>query len=362
MLERDLETILNDQAPAHQTAVRAQPHLLAAAYQAFCAVEPQVAQVRDHAKERAQQAGQPLRVLILGCGPALTAAPALAQEHEGLAVEAVHPKDVVAAPGDYVRAGDHVLVMSLCPGVAKAQELHAGALAQLASVAGADVVALAACTTSEGALATYAREHEVPFMALPASEHAQEQLPARFITPLYLALLAFDTHTPPQREARMHEVKRMVESVVMREDDIARLAQDTTARYVFWGTGAQAGVATYASHIAAKLLGDHFTFTVNTTHELEVSDSLGDDACVIAFIPTAHAARHEDLAVLDRIHQKGSAARVIAVQQDFTPRYSGESFSFDGFSQLHEGYLSISYSLVAYMFLALLAQVVARRA
>lgn len=141
----------------------------------------------------------------------------------------------------------------------------------------------------------------------------------------------------------------MGEEVVAREEEIASMLAGDFNRVTYLGSGSFVGLAQESQlkilELAHGLVATSWDSCMGYRHGPK--SFVDDKTLVFVFMNNDEYTRQYDLDILNEINGDEIAQKTVAIQQDLTPAFEGESFTFAGREALPEGYLALPFVMFA---------------
>lgn len=255
--------------------------------------------------------------------------------------------DIVSAPRDFLRADDPTLVVSFARSGNSPESLAA---VNVCKTLVKNVKFLNITCAPEGKLAVESADDPDAYTILiPRANDGGFAMTGSYSCMTLISTLIFDTASLEQKAAWVETMAKMGEEVIEREQQIADYLAGDFNRVTYLGSGSFGGLAQEAQlkilELAHGLVATSFDTSMGYRHGPK--SFVDDKTLVFVFVNNDAYTRQYDLDILHEIGGDEIAQHTIAVQQAGDTVYEGESFTFEGYDELPEGYLALPFVMVA---------------
>ena len=350
MFEKDLEELKGLGADITTAEIKQQPELWEDAYQIYqdnkAAIEELLASARAMGDGR-------LTVVFTGAGTSDyvgdTVAPYLrrAGNADLYDFKPIATTDIVSAPLDFLRAEDPTLLVSFARSGNSPESLAA---VEVARTVVKNIKFLNITCAPEGRLAVEsADDPDALTLLIPRANDKGFAMTGSYSCMALLSTLIFDSASDEQKLAWVNAAAAMGRDVIAREDEVAAFLAGDFNRVTYLGSGAFGGLAQEAQlkilELAHGLVATSFDTSMGYRHGPK--SFVDDKTLVFVFVNNDAYTRQYDLDILHEIDGDGIAQKTIAVQQDVSPAFEHEAFTFAGHEALPEAYLALPFVMVA---------------
>jgi tagatose-6-phosphate ketose/aldose isomerase len=255
--------------------------------------------------------------------------------------------DIVSAPLDFLRAADPTIFVSFARSGNSPESLAAVERARQVTD---DIRFLNITCAPEGKLAVQAADDPSALtILLPGANDQGFAMTGSFSCMALMAMLVFDPASDAQKKAWVDQISAMGREVISREGEVAEFLAGDYTRLTYLGSGSLGGLTREAQlkvlELAAGKMATSFDTSMGYRHGPK--SFVDPKTLVFVFVSNDAYTRQYDLDILHEIDGDGIAQRTIAVQQAGDTSFAHESFTFDGYEPLPEGYLALPYVMVA---------------
>lgn len=350
MFEKDLEELKGLGADITTAEIKQQPELWEDTYQIYqdnkAAIEELLASARAMGDGR-------LTVVFTGAGTSDyvgdTVAPYLrrAGNTDLYDFKPIATTDIVSAPLDFLRAEDPTLLVSFARSGNSPESLAA---VEVARTVVNNIKFLNITCAPEGRLAVEsADDPDALTLLIPRANDKGFAMTGSYSCMALLSTLIFDAASDEQKLAWVNAAAAMGRDVIAREDEVAAFLAGDFNRVTYLGSGAFGGLAQEAQlkilELAHGLVATSFDTSMGYRHGPK--SFVDDKTLVFVFVNNDAYTRQYDLDILHEIDGDGIAQKTIAVQQDVSPAFEHEAFTFTGHEALPEAYLALPFVMVA---------------
>lgn len=350
MFEKDLEELKGLGADITTAEIKQQPELWEDTYQIYqdnkAAIEELLASARAMGDGR-------LTVVFTGAGTSDyvgdTVAPYLrrAGNTDLYDFKPIATTDIVSAPLDFLRAEDPTLLVSFARSGNSPESLAA---VEVARTVVNNIKFLNITCAPEGRLAVEsADDPDALTLLIPRANDKGFAMTGSYSCMALLSTLIFDAASDEQKLAWVNAAAAMGRDVIAREDEVAAFLAGDFNRVTYLGSGAFGGLAQEAQlkilELAHGLVATSFDTSMGYRHGPK--SFVDDKTLVFVFVNNDAYTRQYDLDILYEIDGDGIAQKTIAVQQDVSPAFEHEAFTFTGYEALPEAYLALPFVMVA---------------
>ncbi|MBM6953855.1 SIS domain-containing protein [Enorma phocaeensis] len=350
MFEKDLEELKGLGADITTAEIKQQPELWEDTYQIYqdnkAAIEELLASARAMGDGR-------LTVVFTGAGTSDyvgdTVAPYLrrAGNTDLYDFKPIATTDIVSAPLDFLRAEDPTLLVSFARSGNSPESLAA---VEVARTVVKNIKFLNITCAPEGRLAVEsADDPDALTLLIPRANDKGFAMTGSYSCMALLSTLIFDAASDEQKLAWVNAAAAMGRDVIAREDEVAAFLAGDFNRVTYLGSGAFGGLAQEAQlkilELAHGLVATSFDTSMGYRHGPK--SFVDDKTLVFVFVNNDAYTRQYDLDILHEIDGDGIAQKTIAVQQDVSPAFEHEAFTFAGHEALPEAYLALPFVMVA---------------
>lgn len=255
--------------------------------------------------------------------------------------------DIVSAPRDFLRAEDPTLLVSFARSGNSPESLAA---VEVARKFVKNIKFLNITCAPEGKLAVQsADDPDALTLLIPRANDKGFAMTGSYSCMTLLSTLIFDSADLAIKEAWVKQAAEMGEEVVAREEEIASMLAGDFNRVTYLGSGSFVGLAQESQlkilELAHGLVATSWDSCMGYRHGPK--SFVDDKTLVFVFMNNDEYTRQYDLDILNEINGDEIAQKTVAIQQDLTPAFEGESFTFAGREALPEGYLALPFVMFA---------------
>ena len=255
--------------------------------------------------------------------------------------------DIVSAPRDFLRAEDPTLLVSFARSGNSPESLAA---VEVARKFVKNIKFLNITCAPEGKLAVQsADDPDALTLLIPRANDKGFAMTGSYSCMTLLSTLIFDSADLATKEAWVKQAAEMGEEVVAREEEIASMLAGDFNRVTYLGSGSFVGLAQESQlkilELAHGLVATSWDSCMGYRHGPK--SFVDDKTLVFVFMNNDEYTRQYDLDILNEINGDEIAQKTVAIQQDLTPAFEGESFTFAGREALPEFYLALPFVMFA---------------
>ena len=255
--------------------------------------------------------------------------------------------DIVSAPRDFLRAEDPTLLVSFARSGNSPESLAA---VEVARKFVKNIKFLNITCAPEGKLAVQsADDPDALTLLIPRANDKGFAMTGSYSCMTLLSTLIFDSADLATKDAWVKQAAEMGEEVVAREEEIASMLAGDFNRVTYLGSGSFVGLAQESQlkilELAHGLVATSWDSCMGYRHGPK--SFVDDKTLVFVFMNNDEYTRQYDLDILNEINGDEIAQRTVAIQQDLTPAFEGESFTFAGREALPERYLALPFVMFA---------------
>ncbi|WP_286684573.1 SIS domain-containing protein [Collinsella sp. UBA1693] len=255
--------------------------------------------------------------------------------------------DIVSAPRDFLRAEDPTLLVSFARSGNSPESLAA---VEVARKFVKNIKFLNITCAPEGKLAVQsADDPDALTLLIPRANDKGFAMTGSYSCMTLLSTLIFDSADLATKEAWVKQAAEMGEEVVAREEEIASMLAGDFNRVTYLGSGSFVGLAQESQlkilELAHGLVATSWDSCMGYRHGPK--SFVDDKTLVFVFMNNDEYTRQYDLDILNEINGDEIAQKTVAIQQDLTPAFEGESFTVAGREALPEGYLALPFVMFA---------------
>lgn len=255
--------------------------------------------------------------------------------------------DIVSAPRDFLRAEDPTLLVSFARSGNSPESLAA---VEVARKFVKNIKFLNITCAPEGKLAVQsADDPDALTLLIPRANDKGFAMTGSYSCMTLLSTLIFDSADLATKEAWVKQAAEMGEEVVAREEEIASMLAGDFNRVTYLGSGSFVGLAQESQlkilELAHGLVATSWDSCMGYRHGPK--SFVDDKTLVFVFMNNDEYTRQYDLDILNEINGDEIAQKTVAIQQDLTPAFEGESFTFAGREALPEGYQALPFVMFA---------------
>lgn len=350
MFEKSVEELTAMGANITTAEIRQQPELWEDTLGIY---RSNLAKVEEFLAEARAMANGRLTVIFTGAGTSDyvgdTIAPYLRRHGDTDAYEfkAIATTDLVSAPYDFLRAKDPTLLVSFARSGNSPESLAAvDVVRQVVD----DVRFLNVTCAPEGHLAVQSADdpHALTLL-IPRANDKGFAMTGSYTCMTLLSTLIFDEASDEQKAEWVETIAKMGEEVISREPEIADYLAGDFNRVTYLGSGSFGGLAQESQlkilELAHGLVATSYDTSMGYRHGPK--SFVDDKTLVFVFVNNDAYTRQYDIDILNEIGGDEIAQHTVAVQQEGTTVYEGESFTFKGYEALPEGYLALPFVMFA---------------
>ena len=255
--------------------------------------------------------------------------------------------DIVSAPRDFLRAEDPTLLVSFARSGNSPESLAA---VEVARKFVKSIKFLNITCAPEGKLAVQsADDPDALTLLIPRANDKGFAMTGSYSCMTLLSTLIFDSADLATKEAWVKQAAEMGEEVVAREEEISSMLAGDFNRVTYLGSGSFVGLAQESQlkilELAHGLVATSWDSCMGYRHGPK--SFVDDKTLVFVFMNNDEYTRQYDLDILNEINGDEIAQKTVAIQQDLTPAFEGESFTFAGREALPESYLALPFVMFA---------------
>lgn len=262
--------------------------------------------------------------------------------------EAIASTDLVSAPLDFLRPEDPTVLVSFARSGNSPESLAA---VERAGQVLDNVLYLNITCAPEGKLAQqFAGDAKNLTLLLPGANDQGFAMTGSYSCMELLSTLIFDTASREEKGAWVAQIAQMGREVISRESEIQSWIDQDFNRITYLGSGAFGGEARECQLKILELTHGLVATSFDTSMGYRHGPKSFVDGKTLVFVLVSNDAytRQYDFDILDEIGGDGIARSVVAVQQEGTQRYEGDSFTFgSSYAPLPAAYLALPYIMVA---------------
>ncbi|MCH4180189.1 MAG: SIS domain-containing protein [Atopobiaceae bacterium] len=350
MFEKDEASLKAMGADITTREIKQQPDLWEGTYQIYLDNKQAISEFLDSANK--MSAGR-TRVVFTGAGTSAyvgdTVAPYLRRvgHTDTYDFAPVASTDIVSAPLDYLRAEDPTILVSFARSGNSPESLaaveRAGQIAQ-------HIKYLNITCAPEGKLAVQAKsDPNALTILIPDANDQGFAMTGSYSCMELMSLLIFDPATDAQKKIWVDQISAMGRDVISREPEVADFLAGDYDRLTYLGSGSLGGLTREAQLKVLELAAGKMATSFDTSMGYRHGPKSFVDGRTLVFVFVSNDAytRQYDLDILHEIDGDAIAQRTVAVQQDVSPSFENDSFTFTGFPPLPEGYLALPYVMFA---------------
>ncbi|WP_298579119.1 SIS domain-containing protein [uncultured Olegusella sp.] len=268
-------------------------------------------------------------------------------DNDAFIFQALPTTDIVSAPRDFLRPEDPTVLVSFARSGNSPESLAA---VERAGQVVDNILYLNITCAPDGKLAMqFAERSDGLTLLIPRANDRGFAMTGSYSCMTLLAALIFDTSSYEDKTAWVAQAAKMGRELIEREDEICSWLEDDFTRITYLGSGALGAMTREAQLKILELTAGKIATSFDTSmgYRHGPKSFVNEKTLVFAFVSSEPYTRQYDLDILNEIGGDGIAKHTVAIQQQSTANYAGESFDFAGDRPLPELYLVLPYILFA---------------
>lgn len=268
-------------------------------------------------------------------------------DNDAFIFQALPTTDIVSAPRDFLRPEDPTVLVSFARSGNSPESLAA---VERAGQVVENILYLNITCAPDGKLATqFAERSDGLTLLIPRANDRGFAMTGSYSCMTLLASLIFDTSSYEDKAAWIAQAAKMGREVIEREDEICSWLEGDFTRITYLGSGALGAMTREAQLKILELTAGKIATSFDTSmgYRHGPKSFVNEKTLVFDFVSSEPYTRQYDLDILNEIGADGIAKHTVAIQQQSTANYTGESFDFVGDRSLPELYLVLPYILFA---------------